>query len=91
MKIGNYEAALALVNQAIAHTPTVVELYSHKAKIFQRAGNRGQALALTEEARKLDLADRHLNAQSAKYLFKVDQVEQAHETMGMFSKETESG
>jgi len=54
MKMGNFEAALTLVNQAIAHTPTVVELYTHKAKIFQRAGNRRQALALVEEARKLD-------------------------------------
>lgn len=34
MKTGNYEAALTLINQAIAHTPTVEELYSLKAKIF---------------------------------------------------------
>ena len=74
MKTGNFEAALALINQAIAHTPTVVELYIQKAKIFQHAGNRTQALALTEEARKLDLADRHLNAHSAKYMFKVGEV-----------------
>ena len=44
-----------------------------------------------EEARKLDLADRHLNATSSKYFLKVDDVEQAHVTMGMFSREMENG
>jgi len=32
-----------------------------------------------------------LNALASKYLLKVDEVEKAHEMMGKFSKETESG
>lgn len=72
--MGDLDAALTVANQAVTHTPTVVELYAHKAKIFQQGGNRAQALALTEEARKLDLADRHLNARSAKSMLRVNEV-----------------
>ena len=66
------------VNKAIEHTPTVVELYVHKAKLYQRMGNPEQAATLTEEARNLDLADRYLNAHSSKYLFKAGKVDEAN-------------
>ena len=74
LRLCQLDKALVYCNQAIEHTPTVIELYNHKAKIMQIAGNRKQAAALTEEARKLDLADRHLNAHSSKYLFKINEV-----------------
>lgn len=54
LRLGNIDEALAYINKAIAHTPTVVELYLVKAKIFQYGGNRIQAAALTEYARELD-------------------------------------
>lgn len=85
------DQSLDLIDKAIAHTPTVIELYTHKAKIFQVAGNRERALELTEQARNLDLADRYLNAYSAKFMFKNNEVKKAHETMGLFSKEMENG
>jgi N-alpha-acetyltransferase 15/16, NatA auxiliary subunit len=62
---------MAWINKAIQHTPTVVELYLVKAKIYQYAGNRDQAYSLTEEARILDKADRYLNAHSSKFLLKA--------------------
>lgn len=34
LRLGHVEEALAFINKAIKHTPTVVELYLHKAKIF---------------------------------------------------------
>jgi len=34
------EKAFEWVAKAIEHTPTVLELYIHKAKIMQFAGNR---------------------------------------------------
>jgi len=72
--LADVDTSLAYCGKAIEHTPTVVDLYTHKAKIMQFAGNRQQAAALTEEARKLDLADRHLNAHSSRYLLKIDEV-----------------
>lgn len=80
-----------MINKAIAHTPTVIELYIHKAKIMQFAGNRKQASDLVDMSRDLDQADRYLNALSSKYLFKIDAIEQAYKTMGMFSKEDANG
>jgi peptide alpha-N-acetyltransferase len=80
---------MEFVNKAIEHTPTVVELYLHKAKLYQRMGNQKEAVTLTEEARNLDLADRYLNAHSSKYLFKDDRVQQANQTMALFSRDQE--
>ena len=91
LNLGNVDQALSFINKAIEHTPTVPELYTTKAKIFQFAGNRDQALKLTEEARTIDLQDRYLNAYSSKYMFKCNKVDEAHETMALFSKEIDGG
>ena len=90
-RIGNIDESLTLINKAIEHTPTVIELYIHKAKIMQFAGNRKQASDLVDMSRDLDQADRYLNALASKYLFKIDAIEQAYKTMGMFSKEDANG
>jgi|TARA_B110000305_G_C19392188_1_gene615487 peptide alpha-N-acetyltransferase len=58
---------------------------------MQFAGNRKQAMELTEEARRLDLADRYLNAHASKYIFKVDDTKRAEDTMRMFSREDDNG
>lgn len=34
-KLGQYEVALKYVNEAISHTPTLIELYTIKAKIYK--------------------------------------------------------
>ncbi len=82
-----YDKALNFVNKAIEHTPTVIELYIHKAKIYQRLGDHEKAAQLTEEARNLDLADRYLNAHSSKYLLKANKIKEANENMVLFSKD----
>jgi hypothetical protein len=46
---------------------------------------------LNEHARDLDQADRYLNALSAKFIFKAGEIEKAHTTMGMFSREDADG
>jgi tetratricopeptide (TPR) repeat protein len=65
------ENALKFVNQAIEHTPTLIDLYTLKGKIMQVAGNRTEASRLFEEARVLDQADRALNAIAACYQVKA--------------------
>lgn len=57
--------ALTFVNKAIDHTPTLLELYTLKGKIYQKAGDRVKSAELYEEARNLDMADRAINAISA--------------------------
>ena len=39
LNLGEVEKSFEFCNKAINHTPTVMELYTHKAKIFQFAGN----------------------------------------------------
>jgi peptide alpha-N-acetyltransferase len=84
----NYGQALTYINQAIEHTPTVVDLYVLKAKIYKQAGDTKKAATLYDEARKLDLADRYLNAVASRYLIRNDQLEQAEKTMAIFSKDS---
>ena len=38
-RVGEYAAAMAAIDKAIAHTPTVVDFYMAKAKIFKHCGN----------------------------------------------------
>ena len=78
---------MKFIEKAIAHSPTVVELYLIKAKILQFGGNRDAAVALTEFGRNLDLADRYLNALSAKYTLKVDDHDRAKEIMSSFGRD----
>lgn len=48
LNLGKLDEAFKFVNKAIDHTPTVLELYILKAKIFQMGGNRQQAQELVE-------------------------------------------
>ena len=85
--IKNYTEAFKFINEAIKHTPTVVDLYIVKAKIYKKAGDSEKASKLYEEARKLDQADRYLNARASRYMIKNDQLQEAEEKMALFSKE----
>ncbi len=53
----------------------MVDLYVLKAKIYKRAGDVKKAAGLYDEARKLDLADRYLNAVASRYMLRNDQIE----------------
>ena len=50
--------ALELLQQCTEHTPTLIELYTVKAKILKHAGDVEGAAAATDKARSMDLADR---------------------------------
>ena len=83
----NVEPALENINKAIAHTPTLLELYTLKGQIYQCGGDRPMAAQLHEEARNLDKADRAINAISALYFLKAGQTEKGRETMDIFVKD----
>lgn len=85
------DKAIEYINKAIEHTPTVCELYLLKARIYLQMGNRATAAKLAEEARMLDTADRNLNFESVQYQLAIDEVDQAHELMGLFSYEVWKG
>lgn len=84
---GQYERALEKIDEALVHTPTVIDLYLVKGRIFKHAGDLVAAAALADEARSMDLADRFLNSECVKRMLQADQVEQAEKTALLFTKD----
>ncbi|KAI7892284.1 NMDA receptor-regulated protein 1-domain-containing protein [Mucor mucedo] len=80
------EKALELINKAIAHTPTVVELYMTKGRILKHSGDAQQASKVMNEAREMDLQDRFINSKSAKYMLRAGEIEEAERVLGLFTR-----
>lgn len=83
----NLEKALELINLGIDKTPSVVEFYMVKSKIFEHAGLYEKAAEAYEKAKKLDLGDRYLNAKHAKKYVRLSNVDKATEIMKDFVRE----
>ncbi|CAB1327365.1 unnamed protein product [Coregonus sp. 'balchen'] len=69
--IGQQTLALEYINTAIESTPTLIELFLIKAKIYKHAGNIKEAAQWMDEAQALDTADRFINSKCAKYMLKA--------------------
>src|SRR5690606_15547617 len=74
---GNADKALAYINRAIEHTPTLVELYMTKGRILKHAGDLTGAMEAMNEARELDLQDRFINSKCVKYMLRANKMEEA--------------
>ncbi|KAK3219688.1 hypothetical protein Dsin_013658 [Dipteronia sinensis] len=84
---GQYEVALSKIDEAIEHTPTVIDLYSVKSRILKHAGDLAAAAVLADEARCMDLADRYVNSECVKRMLQADQVPLAEKTAVLFTKD----
>lgn len=85
--LGLYGKALSFVEEALEHTPTLIELYLIKGKIYKHAGNIEEAVSCVEEAQSLDTADRYLNSKCAKYLLQANRMTEAQEMCSKFTRE----
>ncbi|KAH7098643.1 N-terminal acetyltransferase A, auxiliary subunit [Auriculariales sp. MPI-PUGE-AT-0066] len=85
-KLGNQPRALDLIDTALAHTPTLPELYTFRGRILKRAGAPQSAAVAVERARLLDGQDRFLNGKAAKYLLRAGRVEDAETRLSMFTR-----
>lgn len=83
-RLGDHAVAHAYIDKAINHTPTLEFLYVERAKIFQAEGKTAEAAKEADFARNLDLQDKYLNSQAARFWFRDNQIEKAEETMQMF-------
>ena len=83
---GRQERALAYIDSALAHTPTMPELHMTRARILKRAGDLLGAAHAADDARILDGQDRYLNCKAVKYALRVDDVEGAVKMAGLFTK-----
>ncbi|XP_011002722.1 PREDICTED: N-alpha-acetyltransferase 16, NatA auxiliary subunit-like [Populus euphratica] len=84
---GQYDVALSKIDEAIEHTPTVIDLYSVKSRILKHAGDLRAAATLADEARCMDLADRYINSECVKRMLQADQVALAEKTAVLFTKD----
>jgi len=82
----NADKALEFVNKAIEHTPTLVESYMLKARIYKHAGDLETAKNIMNEARELDLQDRFVNCKCVKYMLRNGDIDEAEKTAGLFTK-----
>ncbi|XP_041846558.1 LOW QUALITY PROTEIN: N-alpha-acetyltransferase 15, NatA auxiliary subunit-like [Melanotaenia boesemani] len=85
--IGQPNLALEHINTAIDSTPTLIELFLIKAKIYKHAGNIKEAARWMDEAQALDTADRFINSKCAKYMLKAGLVNEAEEMCSKFTRE----
>jgi len=83
---GRLSEALADIDEAIAHTPTALDMLTKKARILKKCGDLVAASEVLERCRALDLQDRYLNNKSTKYLLRADNVPKAMDTIAMFTK-----
>ncbi|GMI78062.1 mutant,snc1-enhancing 6, EMBRYO DEFECTIVE 2753, OMISHA, NAA15 [Hibiscus trionum] len=84
---GQYDVAFSKIDEAIQHTPTVIDLYSVKSRILKHAGDLSAAASLADEARCMDLADRYINSECVKRMLQADQVALAEKTAVLFTKD----
>ncbi|KAG8761893.1 hypothetical protein FRC11_012500 [Ceratobasidium sp. 423] len=83
---GDQEKALSFLDTAIAHTPTLPELYTTRGRALKRAGDFVRASFAVEAGRLLDGQDRWLNGKSAKYAMRAGRVEDAQNLLGLFTR-----
>jgi len=88
--VGETKRALEFADRAMEHTPTLVEIYTCKARIYRHGGDLQESARWFEEVRQMDLADRFLNTQCVRALLRVDDTKQGMEKALLFSKEPDS-
>ena len=86
--IHDYPLALKFADEAIIHTPTLLEAHTAKARVLKHTRQSKEAAEAYEQARLLDQADRYLNARCSKYLIRDGKLEEAEKMMALFARET---
>jgi tetratricopeptide (TPR) repeat protein len=80
------EEAIQVLDKAILHSPTVLELYLSKGKYLKHLGNYIEAAKTVDLARTQDLADRYLNSKAVKYWLRCDNVEEGERLIALFAR-----
>ncbi|XP_047027460.1 N-alpha-acetyltransferase 15, NatA auxiliary subunit [Helicoverpa zea] len=81
------DRALHYIDAAIEHTPTLIELFIVKGRIYKHAGDPVSAYQWLEEAQAMDTADRYVNSKCARYMLRAGHVKRAEEMCAKFTRE----
>jgi peptide alpha-N-acetyltransferase len=82
----NVTKSLELIEEAIRHTPTLVELYLTKARLLKYQNDMSGAVEAIMVARELDLQDRFVNSKVGKYLLRCNRNEEALQILKEFTR-----
>lgn len=74
------------INEAIKHTPTLVELYILKARVLKHLNRLDEASEVMNEGRLIDLQDRFINSKCVKYYLRNNDIENAVKVVSLFTK-----
>lgn len=83
--------AMQYVDQAIEKDPKNPDFMMTKARIWKHYGNPQKASETMEQARQLDVRDRHINTKTAKYQLRNNESDNALKTVGLFTREETLG
>uniref|UniRef100_A0A8C2UMN1 N-alpha-acetyltransferase 16, NatA auxiliary subunit n=1 Tax=Chinchilla lanigera TaxID=34839 RepID=A0A8C2UMN1_CHILA len=86
-KLEQYSLALEYINSAIASTPTLIELFYMKAKIYKHMGHLKEAAQWMDGAQSLNTADRFIDSKCAEYVLQVNMIKEAEEMCSKFTRE----
>jgi N-alpha-acetyltransferase 15/16, NatA auxiliary subunit len=78
--------SLDLIEQAVQHTPTLVELYLAKARLLKYQNDLPAAVDAIMVARDLDRQDRFVNTKVGKYLLRSDRNDEALQILKEFTR-----
>lgn len=84
---GEYSQGLQLIDNALQHTPTLVDLYELKARLLKKSGDLTTAYKTLESGRELDLQDRYINNKTIKYMLRALEDGLALERVALFTKD----
>jgi N-alpha-acetyltransferase 15/16, NatA auxiliary subunit len=78
--------SLEFIEQAIQHTPTLVELYLTKARLLKYQNDMPGAVDAIMVARDLDMQDRFVNTKVGKYLLRNNRNDEALRLLREFTR-----
>ncbi|KAK2959097.1 putative N-terminal acetyltransferase A complex auxiliary subunit NAA15 [Blattamonas nauphoetae] len=67
--------AVSIIDSAIEHTPTMIELHVARARFMKHLGDLNEAAESMNRAHMMDEADRYLNVKAAKYYIHCGKLE----------------
>lgn len=84
--LGQTKRAISYIDEAIDHTPTLIELFVTKGRIYKHGGDVVEAHKWLDEAQGLDTADRYINSKCAKYMLRANLITEAEITCAKFTR-----